>query len=57
MSITGHNQVFDEEGQSQFVVTLNHQQQFPEKVEVKDSSRTGIDPANNRPHRRELIQY
>ena len=39
---TGHNQRFDE-AQSQFVVTLNHQQEFPEKVEVKDSP-PGIDP-------------
>jgi hypothetical protein len=39
---TGHNQRFDE-SQSQFVITLNHQQDFPEKVEVKDSP-PGIDP-------------
>jgi hypothetical protein len=39
---TSHNQRFDE-AQSQFAVTLNHQQEFPEKVEVKDSP-AGIDP-------------
>jgi len=39
---TSHGQRFDE-AQSQFVVTLNHQQEFPEKVEVKDSP-AGIDP-------------
>jgi hypothetical protein len=39
---TGHNQRFDE-NQSQFAITLNHQQEFPEKVEVKDSP-PGIDP-------------
>ena len=39
---TSHNQRFDE-AQSQFAVTLNHQQEYPEKVEVKDSP-SGIDP-------------
>ena len=39
---TGHNQSFDED-RSQFIVTLNHQQDYPEKVEVKDSP-PGIDP-------------
>ncbi len=38
----GRNQRFDE-SRSQFMVTLNHQQEFPEKVEVKDSP-PGIDP-------------
>ncbi len=39
---TNHNQRFDET-QNQFAITLNHQQEFPEKVEVKDSP-PGIDP-------------
>ena len=39
---TRPGQRFDE-AQSQFVITLNHQQEFPEKVEVKDSP-PGIDP-------------
>lgn len=39
---SGSHQRFDE-SQHQLVVTLNHQQEFPEKVEVKDSP-PGIDP-------------